>query len=92
MAKKATKKLTKKPAKAVARKTATKAKKTAPLYPGFFKERLAKTDPKIAKAIANELKRQQEEIELIASENIVSRAVLDAQGSIMTNKYAEGYP
>jgi glycine hydroxymethyltransferase len=67
-------------------------KKAAPLFPGFFKERLAKTDPKVAKTIAAELKRQQEKIELIASENIVSRAVLDAQGSVMTNKYAEGYP
>jgi glycine hydroxymethyltransferase len=81
----------------VARKSVKKpakksAKKSAPLYPGFFKDRLAKTDPKVAKTIAAELKRQQEKIELIASENIVSRAVLDAQGSVMTNKYAEGYP
>ncbi len=67
-------------------------KKSAPLFPGFFKEKLAKSDPKIAKAIASELVRQQNEIELIASENIVSRAVMEAQGSIMTNKYAEGYP
>lgn len=49
-------------------------------------------DPDIAQAIQQELKRQQEQIELIASENIVSRAVLEAQGSILTNKYAEGYP
>jgi glycine hydroxymethyltransferase len=49
-------------------------------------------DPEIAEAIQNELHRQQDEIELIASENIVSRAVLEAQGSILTNKYAEGYP
>ena len=49
-------------------------------------------DPEIADAIRNELGRQQHEIELIASENIVSRAVLEAQGSVMTNKYAEGYP
>jgi glycine hydroxymethyltransferase len=69
-----------------------KVKKPAPLFPGFFKDRLAKADPKIAKAIASELLRQQHEIELIASENIVSRAVLEAQGSVMTNKYAEGYP
>ncbi len=75
-----------------AAKKATKAKKNAPLFPGFFKDKLAKTDPKVAKAIAAELGRQQHEIELIASENIVSRAVLEAQGSVMTNKYAEGYP
>ncbi len=67
-------------------------KNTKPLFPGFFKEKLAKSDPKVAKAIAAELGRQQHEIELIASENIVSRAVLEAQGSVMTNKYAEGYP
>src|ERR671919_474645 len=48
--------------------------------------------PEIAAAIAAELGRQRDEIELIASENIVSRAVLEAQGSVMTNKYAEGYP
>jgi glycine hydroxymethyltransferase len=58
----------------------------------FFSANLAKADPEIAAAIKNELGRQQHEIELIASENIVSRAVLEAQGSIMTNKYAEGYP
>ena len=76
-------------AKKAARKPAKKAK---PLYPGFFKDKLVKTDPKIARAIQSELLRQQNEIELIASENIVSRAVLEAQGSVMTNKYAEGYP
>ncbi len=76
---------------AAKRKTKT-SKKRAPLYPGFFKDKLAKADPKIAKAIQSELLRQQNEIELIASENIVSRAVLEAQGSVMTNKYAEGYP
>ncbi|HEY5082650.1 MAG TPA: serine hydroxymethyltransferase [Bauldia sp.] len=59
---------------------------------GFFTATLAESDPEIAGAIANELGRQQHEIELIASENIVSRAVLEAQGSVMTNKYAEGYP
>ena len=58
----------------------------------FFSAHLAETDPEIAKAISQELGRQQHEIELIASENIVSRAVLEAQGSILTNKYAEGYP
>jgi glycine hydroxymethyltransferase len=60
--------------------------------PGFFTDTLAKADPEIADAIARELGRQQHEIELIASENIVSKAVLEAQGSVMTNKYAEGYP
>jgi glycine hydroxymethyltransferase len=60
--------------------------------PGFFTAALAEADPEIATAIANELGRQRHEIELIASENIVSRAVLEAQGSVMTNKYAEGYP
>jgi glycine hydroxymethyltransferase len=68
------------------------AKKAKPLFPGFFKDKLAKADPKISKAIKSELLRQQNEIELIASENIVSTAVLEAQGSVMTNKYAEGYP
>ncbi len=62
------------------------------IYPGFFSTKLAESDPDIAAAITAELGRQQNEIELIASENIVSRAVLEAQGSIMTNKYAEGYP
>ena len=61
-------------------------------YKGFFEDSLSKTDPELFKAIQDELNRQQEHIELIASENIVSKAVLDAQGSIMTNKYAEGYP
>ena len=58
----------------------------------FFSATLEETDPDIFGAIRNELGRQRHEIELIASENIVSRAVLEAQGSIMTNKYAEGYP
>src|SRR5579872_242358 len=58
----------------------------------FFSAPLAAADPEIAKAIELELGRQRDEIELIASENIVSRAVLEAQGSVMTNKYAEGYP
>ncbi|WP_264603084.1 serine hydroxymethyltransferase [Rhodobium gokarnense] len=58
----------------------------------MFATPLAEADPAIAAAIADELGRQQHEIELIASENIVSRAVLEAQGSVMTNKYAEGYP
>jgi glycine hydroxymethyltransferase len=58
----------------------------------FFSAALADADPEIARAIELEMGRQREEIELIASENIVSRAVLEAQGSVMTNKYAEGYP
>src|ERR671917_2248547 len=58
----------------------------------FFSAPLADTDPEIARAIELELGRQRDEIELIAAENIVSRAVLEAQGSVMTNKYAEGYP
>tara|TARA_B100000768_G_scaffold181845_1_gene206831 strand:+ start:3762 stop:5042 length:1281 start_codon:yes stop_codon:yes gene_type:complete len=57
----------------------------------FFNDDLADTDPALAKAIDQELGRQHDEIELIASENIVSKAVLQAQGSVMTNKYAEGY-
>jgi glycine hydroxymethyltransferase len=59
---------------------------------GFFDRPLAETDPEIAAATADELGRQRDEIELIASENIVSRAVMEAQGGVMTNKYAEGYP
>ena len=59
---------------------------------GFFTRRLADSDPAVAAGIAAELHREQTQIELIASENIVSRAVLEAQGSVLTNKYAEGYP
>ncbi len=58
----------------------------------FFSGSLADSDPEIAQAVALELRRQRDEIELIASENIVSRAVLEAQGSVLTNKYAEGLP
>ena len=58
----------------------------------FFSASLADADPEIARAVEGELGRQRDEIELIASENIVSRAVLEAQGSVLTNKYAEGYP
>ena len=61
-------------------------------YEDFFERNLSDSDPKIFKAINDELIRQQNHIELIASENIVSQAVLEAQGSILTNKYAEGYP
>ena len=65
---------------------------TALTHDAFFQTELSGADPDIFRAIQSELKRQQEQIELIASENIVSRAVLEAQGSILTNKYAEGYP
>jgi glycine hydroxymethyltransferase len=58
----------------------------------FFGTSLAQSDPEISSAIGKELVRQQDQIELIASENIVSKAVLEAQGSVLTNKYAEGYP
>ena len=59
---------------------------------GFFSETLASRDPDLFAAMTSELGRQRDEIELIASENIVSRAVMEAQGGVMTNKYAEGYP
>lgn len=62
------------------------------LFSGFFSRSLAESDPAIAEVIGKELGRQQHEIELIASENIVSKAVMEAQGSVLTNKYAEGYP
>jgi len=70
---------------------------TAPDYPSdfhqrFFNETLAERDPEIMRSITDELRRQQTQIELIASENIVSKAVMEAQGGVMTNKYAEGYP
>ncbi len=58
----------------------------------FFSAPLAETDPELAVALSAELIRQQDGIELIASENVVSGAVLEAQGSVLTNKYAEGYP
>ncbi|MEM7664593.1 MAG: serine hydroxymethyltransferase [Pseudomonadota bacterium] len=63
----------------------------APMH-GFWNDDLATADPDIAAAISNELGRQRDKIELIASENIASRAVLEATGSVFTNKYAEGYP
>jgi glycine hydroxymethyltransferase len=65
---------------------------TDTLPTGFFDTHLAVADDAVARAVAAELDRQQHQIELIASENIVSRAVLEAQGSVFTNKYAEGYP
>ncbi|MAH78755.1 MAG: serine hydroxymethyltransferase [Rickettsiales bacterium] len=58
----------------------------------FFESSLTKTDPLVLEAVKNEYHRQNDQIELIASENIVSKAVLEAQGTILTNKYAEGYP
>ena len=58
----------------------------------MFTASLAESDPEVADAIGRELGRQRDEIELIASENIVSRAVLEAAGSVLTNKYAEGLP
>ncbi|MDX2223264.1 MAG: serine hydroxymethyltransferase [Rhodospirillaceae bacterium] len=60
--------------------------------PAFFAASLAQSDPEVMAAVTQELHRQQDQIELIASENIVSRAVLEAVGSVLTNKYAEGYP
>jgi glycine hydroxymethyltransferase len=65
--------------------------KAAMSMDGFFSSPLAVTDPEVAAAIGDELTRQQDQIEMIASENIVSAAVMEAQGSILTNKYAEGY-
>src|SRR5262245_55347287 len=64
----------------------------APAADGFFTAPLAVADPELAAMIGREVDRQRDEIELIASENIVSRAVLEAAGSALTNKYAEGYP
>jgi glycine hydroxymethyltransferase len=63
-----------------------------PTADDFFRQSVDRSDPDVAAILGHELKRQQEQIELIASENIVSRAVLEAQGSVLTNKYAEGYP
>ena len=65
---------------------------TALTHADYFSADLASADPDVFKGIQGELKRQREQIELIASENIVSKAVLEAQGSVLTNKYAEGYP
>ena len=71
--------------------TSSAARKVMP-KPGFFGESLSERDPELYASVERELMRQQSEIELIASENIVSRAVLEAAGSALTNKYAEGYP
>ena len=62
------------------------------VHPDYFSANLKTRDPELAQALSHELQREQDQIELIASENIVSRAVLEAQGSVLTNKYAEGYP
>jgi glycine hydroxymethyltransferase len=62
------------------------------LPPDFFNRPLADVDPQVAEAIAHEVERQQRTLEMIASENFVPQAVLEAQGSVLTNKYAEGYP
>ena len=59
---------------------------------GFFTSGISENDSAVEDAIRSELRREQTQIELIASENIVSKAVLEAQGSVLTNKYAEGYP
>ncbi|EKE17302.1 MAG: serine hydroxymethyltransferase, partial [uncultured bacterium] len=58
----------------------------------FFHNTLSQADSAVKKALDGELNRQRDQIEMIASENIVSKAVLEAQGSVLTNKYAEGYP
>jgi len=62
------------------------------LQPDYFNRPLAEVDPEIAEAIGHELERQQRTLEMIASENFVPQAILEAQGSVLTNKYAEGYP
>ncbi|HSO99390.1 MAG TPA: serine hydroxymethyltransferase, partial [Solirubrobacteraceae bacterium] len=62
------------------------------LPPDFFTRPLADVDPEIAQVLQSELERQQRTLEMIASENFVPRAVLECQGSVLTNKYAEGYP
>src|SRR4029079_7055912 len=70
----------------------TSAKTPLATMSGFFSRGVAEADPELFKSIKGELGREQDQIELIASENIVSRAVLEAMGSVLTNKYAEGYP
>jgi glycine hydroxymethyltransferase len=64
----------------------------APLPPDYFNRPLAEVDPEVAEALQGELGRQRDTLEMIASENFVPRAVLECQGSVLTNKYAEGYP
>jgi glycine hydroxymethyltransferase len=70
----------------------TAAGRQAAQHPTFFSATLAQSDPELAGIVLRELKRQRDEIELIASENMASRAVLETAGSVLTNKYAEGYP
>src|SRR5262245_54926172 len=70
----------------------TAAERQAAQQPTFFSATLAEMDPELAGVVLRELERQHDEIELIASENMVSRAVLETAGSVLTNKYAEGYP
>ncbi len=72
--------------------TASDARRAEARGSGFFTRHLEDADPEVWSAIEHEAERQQNEIELIASENIVSQAVLDAAGTLLTNKYAEGYP
>jgi glycine hydroxymethyltransferase len=72
--------------------SANELRQPAPSESAFFSAHLDQSDPEVMASIRAELGRQRDEIELIASENIVSRAVLEAQGSVLTNKYAEGYP
>src|SRR5512141_1202696 len=72
--------------------TASDARRAEKRESAFFTKHLKDADPEVYSAIAHEAERQQNEIELIASENIVSQAVLDAAGTLLTNKYAEGYP
>lgn len=72
--------------------TAAKAQYPSEFHTHFFGAKLVETDPEVFAGVEKERARQQNQIELIASENIVSRAVLEAQGSVLTNKYAEGYP
>ena len=62
------------------------------LSPDYFNRPLAEVDPEIAEVLELELERQQRTLEMIASENFVPQAILEAQGSVLTNKYAEGYP
>src|ERR687884_537310 len=64
----------------------------ADLPADFFSRRVAEVDPEIADLLESELRRQETTLEMIASENFVPQAVLDCQGSVLTNKYAEGYP
>src|SRR3954452_2914354 len=72
--------------------TASEARRAEARESAFFTRHLKDADPEGYSAVEHEAERQQNEIELIASENIVSRAVLDAAGTLLTNKYAEGYP